>query len=262
MNLAIITPLILAYNEEENIDRCLEALAWATQIIVVDSFSTDRTLEICARFPKVRVIQRAFDTAAQQGNFGLEHVTTEWVLSMDSDYISTDAVVAEISAMDPSSSINGYWAPFTYCVFGKSLRGTLYPPRKVLYRRAEATYHDDGHTQRVSVTGGESNLTSPLLHDDRKPISRWFNSQSRYARLEAVKLLAADPASLRPQERIRRLRWAAPLLSLVWCLVVRGCILDGRAGIYYAFQRVLAELMLSVSLLDDDLRRSPDAHET
>jgi hypothetical protein len=97
-------------------------------------------------------------------------------------------------------------------------------------------------------------LAVRIDHDDRKPLARWFSSQSGYARLEAEKLLAADPGALSRQDRLRRKVWIAPWLVAFWCLVVKRCALDGRAGLYYTFQRVLAETMLSVCLLDSRLR--------
>ncbi|KKJ00273.1 hypothetical protein PROH_11335 [Prochlorothrix hollandica PCC 9006 = CALU 1027] len=74
MNLADITPLILTYNEEENIDRTLSKLTWASQILIIDSYSTDRTLEITQSYSKVRVLQRQFDSFADQCNFGLSQI--------------------------------------------------------------------------------------------------------------------------------------------------------------------------------------------
>jgi len=71
-----ITPLILTYNEENNINRTLEKLKWANKIIVIDSYSTDTTLEILSQYPQVKVFQRKFDTHATQWNYGLEKVAT------------------------------------------------------------------------------------------------------------------------------------------------------------------------------------------
>jgi hypothetical protein len=97
-------------------------------------------------------------------------------------------------------------------------------------------------------------LRSPILHDDRKPLSRWFQAQSRYTELEAKKLLTSDPGALGWTDRVRRWGVVAPLAMLLYCLIIRGGILDGWAGFYYAFQRMLAELMLSLYLIDRDLR--------
>src|SRR5438477_9956590 len=79
--LEIITPLILTYNEASNIERVLERLGWAREVVVVDSFSDDETAEIASRFPYVRVVQRAFDTHSAQWNFGLKDtgISSEWV---------------------------------------------------------------------------------------------------------------------------------------------------------------------------------------
>lgn len=257
MRLDDITPMILAYNEERNIERCLSALRWAKRVVVVDSFSDDGTVEMCRAHDGVDLVQRPFESAARQGNFGLSLVESEWVLSLDADYVVTDDLMQEIRALSPDATINGYWVRFVYCVFGLPLRGTLYPPRKVLYRRAWAQYFDDGHTQRVRVPGGEGRLSAPILHDDRKDLARWFRSQARYAQLEAAKLATAGVETLRPIERVRRAKYLAAFLNLLWCLVVKRTILDGRAGWYYAFQRMIAELMLSVCLLDRDLREGP-----
>src|SRR6266700_2999353 len=98
-----ITPLILTYNEAFNIGRTLDGLRWASDIVVVDSFSDDETLEIIANFPQARVFQRKFDTFAGQCNFGLKEtgISTEWVLNLDADYVLTADVIEELSSLKP-----------------------------------------------------------------------------------------------------------------------------------------------------------------
>ena len=250
-----ITPLILTYNEAPNIGRTLQQLHWARDIVVVDSLSDDDTLEIVSTFPQVRVYQREFDSHQQQWNFGLQQtgITSEWILALDADYILTEEFLAETEALNPDPHTNGYRAKFIYCVNGKRLRSGIYPPATVLYRNGKASYVQDGHTQKLAVEGGILNLRSAILHDDRKPLSRWLEAQSRYTKLEAQKLLSFEPASLSWTDRIRRWRVVAPAAMLVYCLILRGGVLDGWAGFYYAFQRALAELMLSLYLIDHDL---------
>ena len=99
--------------------------------------------------------------------------------------------------------------------------------------------------KKLAVEGVIKDLRSPIFHDDRKPLRRWFNSQARYTELEAQKLRAADYGQLTLPDRLRRWRVLAPPAMLVYCLFVRRGILDGWAGFYYAFQRAVAELMLS-----------------
>src|ERR1700693_547884 len=187
-----ITPMILTFNEEANIGRTLAKLTWAKRILVIDSGSTDRTLEIIRQYPQAVVIRRDFDSAASQCNFGLTHIDSEWVLSLDADYVLSDELVSEIANLRPTDNIRGFWARFIYQVFGHALRASVYPRRAVLYRRSAAVYVDEGHTQRVRIDGALSKWDHPIYHDDRKPISRWFSSQSRYASLEASHLLSSD----------------------------------------------------------------------
>lgn len=94
-----ITPLILTYNESPNIQRTLEKLTWAKQIIVIDSYSTDETLDILSNYPQLQVFQRKFDSFANQCNYGLEKIPSSWVLSLDADYVLGDELVNEIKAL-------------------------------------------------------------------------------------------------------------------------------------------------------------------
>ena len=245
--LTSITTLILTYNEAPNIARALGVLNWAKDIVVVDSFSDDDTVEIAKSFPRVRVFQRAFDCHRNQWEFGLKEtsISTPWVLALDADYVLSEELIAELAQLTPSAQTGGYRANFVYCIKGRKLRSGIYPPVTVLFRRESATYVQDGHTQRVALEGAIEDLHAPIFHDDRKSLKRWFKSQARYTELEAQKLRAADPAELALPDRLRRWRFVVPPVMLVYCLIVRGGILDGWAGFYYAFQRAMAEAMLS-----------------
>lgn len=247
-----ITPLILTYNEAPNIGRSLEQLRWARDIVVVDSFSNDETLEIISRFPQARVFRRKFDNFASQCNFGLRKtdISTEWVLSLDSDYILTPELIDELTDFKAEPEIAGLRTRFTYCINGRQIRSGIYPPVTVLFRKSKAVYREDGHAHRVEIDGDVRDLKGHMLHDDRKPLSRWFDSQSRYTRLEALKLKNTDLAELTWTDRIRRWRIVAPPAMVFYCLVWRLGVLDGWAGFYYAGQRALAELMLSLYLFE------------
>lgn len=251
MNLDRITPLILTYNEEPNIDRTLQQLTWAKEIIVIDSHSEDRTLEILKSYPNLKIFQRKFDTHTQQWNYGLEQVSSEWVLSLDADYVLTDRLIETLgSLVDPA--IAGYFIPFKYCVFGKPLRGTILPPRLALFRTASATYIDDGHTQLLKLQGRSSQLDADIHHDDRKPLSRWLWAQDRYMVIESKKLLETPDRELGWGDRIRKRKIFAPFIILIYCLIFKGGILDGWQGWYYAFQRTLAELLLAIHIIESE----------
>jgi glycosyltransferase involved in cell wall biosynthesis len=245
-----ITPLLITYDEIQNIGRTLAKLAWARRIVVIDSGSTDGTLEVLARAPGVEVHHRAFDSFAGQCNFGLSLVSSEWVLSIDADYELSDALVAELRALQPAAGQAGFRARFVYCIHGRKLRGSLYPPRSVLYRVAGARYENEGHGHRIRLDGAVADLKAPIYHDDRKPLARWLKSQLGYAAREASHLLSAPRASLPRIDRIRLMGWPAPILVLLYVLIAKGALLDGPAGWFYTFQRLLAEVLLALELLD------------
>ena len=253
MNLTDITPVILTYNEAPNIGRTLNQLGWASRVVVVDSYSTDNTLEILAAYPQVEVFQRRFDTHAQQWNFGLEQTCTDWILSLDADYRLSQDLIVELTSLQPKPAVNGYAIPFKYCVNGRPLSGTILPPRVALFRRTRASYIDDGHTQLLSVSGSTQSLQHPIYHDDRKSLGRWLWAQDRYATLEAQKLLTQPSGQLSLADRIRHHKIVAPFAVLVYCLLLRGGLFDGPAGWYYAWQRMLAEILLSIRLLEMEL---------
>lgn len=243
-----ITPVILTYNEEANIERTLHQLSWAKRIVVIDSFSTDATLEILSHYPQVDVFKRVFDTHASQWNYGLQQVTTDWILSLDADYCLSEALINEIRELKPSAE--AYSIRFKYCVNGKPLRGAILPPRIALFHRHYSSYIDDGHTQLLKVRGKIESLSNYIFHDDRKSLKRWLWAQDRYAVLEVEKLIRSNPQTLGLADRIRSHKIVAPFLVLLYCLFVRGVIFDGPAGWYYAWERMLAEILLSLHLIE------------
>jgi glycosyltransferase involved in cell wall biosynthesis len=251
--LSTVTPLILTYNEAPNLRRGLEKLQWASEVVIVDSFSNDETEQIARSFPKVRFVQRQFDNHAAQWNFGLDQIDSDWVLSLDADYVVTDELVNELSQLAGGGGVSVFFARFRYCVAGHTLRGSLYPPRAVLFRKSECRYVQDGHTQVLDFRGPSKFLQGYLLHDDRKPLARWLDSQRAYARLEAEKLLSSDPKSHSLPDRLRRWILPAAPAALVYAFIVKGCLLDGWPGWFYALQRTYAELLLSLEMLDRQL---------
>ena len=200
----------------------------------------------------MEVFKRKFDTHTNQWNYGLEQVKTEWVLSLDADYVVTDKLINEIQTLPIDNTIDGYFVKFKYCVFGKPLRGTILPPREVLFRKDKAIYIDDGHTQLLENKGKSNQLSAYIHHDDRKPLSRWLWAQDRYMVIESKKLLETPDYELSLGDRIRKQKILAPLIILIYCLIIKGGILDGWHGWYYAFQRVLAEILLSIHIIEAD----------
>jgi glycosyltransferase involved in cell wall biosynthesis len=245
-----ITALVITFNEAANIARCLDRLRWVGRVLVIDSFSRDATLEIAQSFPNVTIVQRAFDTFAQQCNFGLSQVTSKWVLSLDCDYILGAGFEEEIAALPEDESICGYSAGFRFCIHGRPLSATLYPARCVLYRKDAARYDDEGHGHRVRVSGKLGALRTKIDHDDRKPLARWLDAQLGYAPKEAEHLLTAPLSELSRVDRLRKTGCLLPWLAPVYCLVFKGLWRDGVSGWHYTLQRWLAECIIALAIAE------------
>ena len=130
------------------------------------------------------------------------------------------------------------------------------PPRQALFRKDNSIYIDDGHTQLLKVKNQSDHLSSFIYHDDRKPLSRWLWAQDRYMIIEAQKLRDTQLNQLSWGDKIRKQKILAPFIILIYCLILRGGILDGWRGWHYALQRMFAETLLSIRLIELELNNN------
>jgi len=255
-----ITPVVLTLNEAPNIARTLGMLQWANEVVIVDSGSTDGTPQVARAFPNVRIWTRLFDSHAHQWNAAVHdsQIKTEWVLALDADYLVSPPLVAELATLRPAEEVSGYRARFVFAMGGRVLRGSLYPAHVVLFRQGRSHYIQDGHTQRLVLDGAIEELTVPIIHDDRKPMSRWLASQRDYARQEAERLRALSWSKAGTRDRVRKMLIVAPWAVPAYALFGQGVVLDGWSGLRYAVQRALAEVFIARALVRSHLgRRSP-----
>jgi glycosyltransferase involved in cell wall biosynthesis len=247
-----ITPVVLTYNEEQNIGRTLSRLSWARDIVVVDSGSTDGTLEILAACSNVRVFTRQFDTHAKQWRYAVEEtqISTDWILRLDADYQVSEPLVSELAKLDPNAPVSAYRIRFDYAIFSHELFSSLYPAKPILLRKDKFCVWDRGHAEVWDVKGNIAALSAPVVHDDWKPTGQWVIGQTRYMQRELERLRdgtgVVDWLRLRPP--------LMPIVAFIYCLVGKGLIVQGRAGIFYALQRMLAEAVLSLMVLEAKLR--------
>jgi glycosyltransferase involved in cell wall biosynthesis len=249
-----LTVLVITLNEEANIERTLQSVAFAGHVLVVDSFSTDTTLEIAGRFKNTEIVQHEFKSFADQCNFGLNQVETEWVLSIDADYrFPPEAAQVIEEAMKSGKSL--FEAGFEYCILGKPVHGGILPPRTVLFRMGAAEYVNDGHGHRLNTAELPERLDFKIKHDDRKPLSVWLSSQIVYAKQETAKIGSANIGSLGFNDKLRKLLFLAPPAVFLLVYVFRGGFRSGWRGLFYAMQRFTAELLLSLFLIERIIRR-------
>jgi hypothetical protein len=246
--LADVTPVLLTFNEESNLRRTLESLAWASAIVVVDSGSTDRSEAIARSFPTVRWIVRPFDSHGRQWTFAIQEtgIDTAYVLALDADYSVTPAFVDEMRDALGDDRLAGGVAGFDYRIDGVSLSGSVYPAKLVLFKRDAVRISQPGHSQEFSIDGRIHHFRARLIHDDRKPLERFVAAQLQYSRLERARL--RDNPRGRWQDRLRSSGWM-PLLAGVGAYVRSGGPFRGRASLKYAYERTMFECLLAMRVL-------------
>jgi glycosyltransferase involved in cell wall biosynthesis len=244
-----ITPILLTFNEARNLRRTLSCLSWAKDIVIVDSGSNDDTLAIVKEFPQTRLFHRQFDTHCNQWQFAIEQtgIETPWILRLDADYTLTPEFISELKELD-LVSVNAYRISFLYAIYSRPLRASLYPANTVLLRRGHFVVWDNGHTERWKVTGPVGTMRARIVHDDWKSMDHWLISQAKYMRRELRKM-NDKPEGFRDWLRLHPP--LMPLTAFFYCLFVKRLILGGKSGIFYALQRTMAEMILSLMLLED-----------
>jgi glycosyltransferase involved in cell wall biosynthesis len=238
-----ITPVILTFNEEPNIQATLWPLAWARRIVVVDSGSSDRTPEIARSFRNVCWFVRKFDSHASQWSFAV-HATgidTPYVLALDADMRPGPGFREELGRFTGRPD-RAAMVPFEYRVQGRPLLGSVYPAQIRVFAKDTVDIAQRGHTQVFTSAAPLYHFHSKLIHEDRKPFSRWVVNQLQYASLEAERIRTAPAQSFR--DRLRQ-SGISPAIWGVYAYLRAGGPLKGRASRAYAQERMVFEALLA-----------------
>ena len=248
----ILQALILTKNEEPNLKRVLEKLVWLEKVVILDSYSTDETLNIASSFANTVIVQRPFDTFAGQCNYGLSLLDSKWVLSLDSDYVLTDAFIEETKQFITLDDKAAYATKFKFVVFGEPLLKDNTTPRPVLFRRGAGSYFDDGHAHRLLLNGEQGSYNSFILHDDRKSLSRWLSNQDGYSVKESSKIIESRTQNLPLSGKIRKTKILAPFFVFFYSLFFKGLIFNGWRGWHYTLQRTMVEIIIALRLIEEE----------
>jgi glycosyltransferase involved in cell wall biosynthesis len=225
-----LSAVIIAQDEAKRIEPCMRALAgWADEIVVVDSGSSDRTVEICRNYTP-RVIESHWRGYAKQKQFAVDSALHEWVLSVDADEVVTPQLRDEIDRVlsaDPDEV--AFHVPREYVVFGKTLRhGDCGRAPIRLFRRTHARFSDHEVHESMVVDGPRGRLRSRLTH-------YWFDDWG-YAvekHREYATLWAAQ--EYRRGRRVNFLQCYLHAMAPFLCVwILRRGFLDGRLGFLLA----------------------------
>ena len=264
-----ITVMIFTLNEEIHIASCLACLQWCDDIIVVDSFSTDKTEEIC-RASTVRFFQRTFDGFGNQRNWALDNTAPkhDWILILDADERVTPELAEELKFIAQSAPVNigAFRVRRRFHMWGQWLRySSLYPTWVVrLIHRERVRYINRGHAETQEVRGEIQELVHDLIDENLKGIDEWFERQNRYSTKDAEYELKQDTLSFSWSELFRReplARRAAikrlgarlpgrPSMYFLYSYLWRRGFLDGRDGLTFCLMKALYQRMVIIKKYD------------
>ena len=222
-----ISLVIITYNEERHIKECIEsARDLVNDIVVVDSFSTDKTVEI-AKSLGARVIQREFKGYADQKNYAMDLAEGDWIISLDADERLTEAIKNEIRTRLDREEFVAYYVPRRNYYMGKILK--CWSPDRIvrIAKKGFAEWRGLVH-EKMKVDGKVGVMKNPIIHFPFDNLKDQYNKNLNYARLMA-------------QEKYRKGRKfnildlvLRPYLNFVKHYFVKGCILEGMRGLIFS----------------------------
>lgn len=260
----MISIYILTHNEEIDIAPCIESALFSDDVIVVDSFSTDRTVEIASRYP-VRIVQHQFESHGKQRTWMLESIPTkyEWVYILEADERMTPELFKECQQASQRQTAIGYYVAERVMFMGKWIRhSTQYPRYQMrLFEKGKVWFTDYGHTEREVCEGTTDFLKETYPHYTcGKGLSRWIEKHNRYSTDEAKETLRQlnngkvswyDLVLGKTEvERRRALKDLSlrlpfrPLLRWIYMYFVLGGIWDGKAGFAWCTLQAFYEYLI------------------
>ena len=234
--MAKLSVIIITKNEEENIRDCLESVKWADEIIIVDSFSNDKTVEIAKEYTD-KIFHKEWMGYGRQKNLALEKATGEWILNIDADERVTKELAQEIKEAIQRKEYNGYYIPNKAYFLGKWMRHSgWYPDYHLrLFKKGRGRFNERVVHEAVQVEGKKDYLKGSIEHFTAKSIGEYLRRLDKYAKLTI-------------EEREGRAGWHQiffhPPFTFFKMYIIKRGFLDGIHGLvlalchsYYTFSK-------------------------
>ena len=184
-----ITGLIITKNEESNIEECIKSISWCDEVIIIDSFSEDNTIEIAGRYTG-NIFQNEWKGFAEQRKFALTKVSTEWIISLDADERCSSELKEEIRQLISRDSIseNGFFIPRENYFLGKKIRHCgWYPDLQMrLFRKQNAFVSNRLIHESYEVKGETGKLQNHIIHYTANSVSEYTEKINHYSSLSAI----------------------------------------------------------------------------
>jgi glycosyltransferase involved in cell wall biosynthesis len=223
---------IITRNEEANLERTLGSIAWANEIVVVDSGSSDRTEEIARSF-RARFFLEEWKGFAAQKNSALEKCSGDWLLSLDADETLSDELAKEIwDLLDSDPPFDGYALPRRNLFLGRWMRfGGFYPdPKLRLFRRGAAEFEARLVHETLHFVGKAGRLSGDIVHDAYPTMAAYIEHMDRYSTLGAGQAVSGGNASRQLPAFVANVL-LNPVATFAYNYFFRLGCLDGREGL-------------------------------
>ncbi|MBV6340278.1 glycosyltransferase family 2 protein [Candidatus Magnetobacterium casense] len=236
-----VSVVIVTKNEELNIAGALESACMAQEIVIVDDYSTDRTVDICRAY-NARVYQNHWQGFAQQKQLAIDHAQGPWVFLLDSDERVTPALVQELGQVLTEAAYDGFYVPRKNFFLGKWIKhGGWWPDNTLrLFKKDKAHMHQRQVHEKVLLDGRTGNLRNPIEHYSYKDISDFIRRMDVYTALAAEEVVKAPVRSYAFAFTLK------PLAMFLKMYAMRLGFLDGVRGfilaVLYAFYTFLKYL--------------------
>lgn len=235
-----VSVVIITKNEERNILDALESVRDFKEIVIVDSFSHDRTVEICRQFTD-KIYQIEWKGFSHQKQFGIDRTTLPWILVLDADERVTESLKREILEKIKDNDIEGYFIPRKNFFLGKWIKHSGWWPDYTLrlFKKDKGKMEEREVHEKVIVEGKKEYLKEPILHFTYQSIEDFVVKMQRYSTLSAIELRRKNPSKYGILVKMI----FSPLFTFFKMFILRLGFLDGLRGlilaVFYGFYSFL-----------------------